>query len=269
MRTVWCTTPIAPCRARNASTCARRRHPPAKPRRNPPRPSQLPRRLPKCVYTRCQVTSPTNDQVFNNVSAVDASIAPGARTAGRPPAAGAAQWTRLSGMACGRPVVHAGESATAAATRWQCACSTPMAVPLCAGPVTNFHVRQASILMPGRKTAARSNPCQARGKRLVNALRDYHSPLSHFEPTELFDTLSTGIVVLDAQLLPHLRQCQRAGLHGGEPAAGARPALRRPVLRSPPAGRGAAPLDEPPGDLHAARAGAEGAGFGGQPRSVA
>jgi nitrogen-specific signal transduction histidine kinase len=36
----------------------------------------------------------------------------------------------------------------------------------------------------------------------VNALRDYHSPLSHFEPTELFDTLSTGIVVLDAQYCP-------------------------------------------------------------------
>jgi two-component system nitrogen regulation sensor histidine kinase GlnL len=36
----------------------------------------------------------------------------------------------------------------------------------------------------------------------VNALQDYHSPLSHFEPTELFDTLSTGIVVLDAQLCP-------------------------------------------------------------------
>jgi len=36
----------------------------------------------------------------------------------------------------------------------------------------------------------------------VNALQDYHSPLSHFEPTELFDSLSTGIVVLDAQLCP-------------------------------------------------------------------
>ena len=33
----------------------------------------------------------------------------------------------------------------------------------------------------------------------MSALRDYHSPLSHFEPTELLDTLSTGIVVLDAQ----------------------------------------------------------------------
>jgi two-component system, NtrC family, nitrogen regulation sensor histidine kinase GlnL len=31
---------------------------------------------------------------------------------------------------------------------------------------------------------------------------DYSSPLSHFEPTELFDTLSTGIVVLDGQLCP-------------------------------------------------------------------
>jgi two-component system nitrogen regulation sensor histidine kinase GlnL len=36
----------------------------------------------------------------------------------------------------------------------------------------------------------------------VSAQHDYHSPLSHFEPTELFDTLSTGIVVLDAQLCP-------------------------------------------------------------------
>ena len=36
------------------------------------------------------------------------------------------------------------------------------------------------------------------------ALRDqsYFSPLSQFEPTELFDSLSTGIVVLDAQLCP-------------------------------------------------------------------
>ena len=36
----------------------------------------------------------------------------------------------------------------------------------------------------------------------MSALHDYHSPLSHFEPTELFDSLSTGIVVLDAQLCP-------------------------------------------------------------------
>jgi two-component system, NtrC family, nitrogen regulation sensor histidine kinase GlnL len=32
--------------------------------------------------------------------------------------------------------------------------------------------------------------------------RSYYSPLSQFEPTELFDSLSTGIVVLDAQLCP-------------------------------------------------------------------
>ena len=31
---------------------------------------------------------------------------------------------------------------------------------------------------------------------------NWSSPLSHFEPTELFDSLSTGIVVLDAQLCP-------------------------------------------------------------------
>lgn len=36
----------------------------------------------------------------------------------------------------------------------------------------------------------------------MNVLHDYHSPLSHFEPTELFDSLSTGIVVLDAQFCP-------------------------------------------------------------------
>jgi two-component system, NtrC family, nitrogen regulation sensor histidine kinase GlnL len=36
----------------------------------------------------------------------------------------------------------------------------------------------------------------------VTALREYSSPLSHFEPTELLDTLSTGIVVLDGQLCP-------------------------------------------------------------------
>ncbi len=36
------------------------------------------------------------------------------------------------------------------------------------------------------------------------ATRDHtwFSPLSQFEPTELFDSLSTGIVVLDAQLCP-------------------------------------------------------------------
>ncbi len=32
--------------------------------------------------------------------------------------------------------------------------------------------------------------------------QSYSSPLSQFEPTELFDSLSTGIVVLDAQLCP-------------------------------------------------------------------
>jgi len=36
----------------------------------------------------------------------------------------------------------------------------------------------------------------------VSALREYSSPLSHFEPTELLDTLSTGIVVLDGHLCP-------------------------------------------------------------------
>ncbi len=36
----------------------------------------------------------------------------------------------------------------------------------------------------------------------MSALREYSSPLSHFEPTELLDTLSTGIVVLDGQLCP-------------------------------------------------------------------
>jgi len=39
---------------------------------------------------------------------------------------------------------------------------------------------------------------------MTPALRDdaWSSPLSQFEPTELFDSLSTGIVVLDAQLCP-------------------------------------------------------------------
>lgn len=39
---------------------------------------------------------------------------------------------------------------------------------------------------------------------MVPALRDHgwSSPLSQFEPTDLFDSLSTGIVVLDAQLCP-------------------------------------------------------------------
>ena len=36
----------------------------------------------------------------------------------------------------------------------------------------------------------------------MSALREYSSPLSHFEPTELLDTLSTGIVVLDGHLCP-------------------------------------------------------------------
>jgi len=36
----------------------------------------------------------------------------------------------------------------------------------------------------------------------VSAAQEFHSPLSSFEPTELFDSLSTGIVVLDAQLCP-------------------------------------------------------------------
>ena len=36
----------------------------------------------------------------------------------------------------------------------------------------------------------------------MSALREFSSPLSHFEPTELLDTLSTGIVVLDGQLCP-------------------------------------------------------------------
>jgi two-component system nitrogen regulation sensor histidine kinase GlnL len=37
---------------------------------------------------------------------------------------------------------------------------------------------------------------------MVSAMPSYSTALSHFEPTELFDSLSTGIVVLDAQLCP-------------------------------------------------------------------
>lgn len=42
---------------------------------------------------------------------------------------------------------------------------------------------------------------------MMSALRDHNwsSPLSQFEPTELFDSLSTGIVVLD-QLVAVLRR---------------------------------------------------------------
>jgi hypothetical protein len=104
-------------------------------------------------FTRCQVASPTNDQVFNNVTTVDASITL------EPELQGDYQLqVLLNGRAY--PEWPSGALSYTLANLFRGSYTLAVRVldsdgrAVCAGPVTNFHVRQASILMPGRRPPA-------------------------------------------------------------------------------------------------------------------
>jgi hypothetical protein len=101
-------------------------------------------------YTRCEVTAPMNDQVFNNVSAVEAAIAL------EPDLQGDYQLqVLLNGTAYPQwpPAARAHTLINLYRGSYTLAVrildSNGRAV--CTGRITNFHVRQPSILMPGRK----------------------------------------------------------------------------------------------------------------------
>jgi hypothetical protein len=101
-------------------------------------------------YTRCQVTSPTNDQVFINVNAVDATITLEPELQGD---------YQLQVLLNGRPYPEwaAAERSHTLVNLFRGSYTLAVRVldsdgrAVCAGPVTNFHVRQPSILAPGRR----------------------------------------------------------------------------------------------------------------------
>ncbi len=85
---------------------------------------------------------------------------------------------------------------------------------------------------PAPRPARAPDAGRARALRHDGVARLLPSPLSHFEPTELFDSLSTGIVVLDAQLCLIYANVSAQDLMAVSVQPGARPAIRRTVLRS-------------------------------------
>ena len=105
--------------------------------------------------------------------------------------------------------------------------------------IVTFHVRQPSLL--SRRTESGQTTLTTPLRDALQSRLAAHcaagapwqlnptlpSALSHFDPTDLLDALSTGIVMLDAQLVRHLRQRRRAGSARVQPEPGARPAVRR------------------------------------------
>ena len=117
-----------------------------------PRPAAPVEAPPEVRYTRCIVSSPQNDETFNNVDSVDAvvTVEPalqpdhsvqvflnGAVYTGWPPASIAHTLTNLfrGSYTLSVRVLDANGR------------------PACTGSIVNFHVRQASLLQPGRRPA--------------------------------------------------------------------------------------------------------------------
>ena len=184
---------------------------------------------------------PTNDQVFlQHQCRWTPPISLRARAAGRVPAAGTARWRvdcRVGRRPRGsRTLVNLIPRQLHAAP---CACSTPIGRVVCAGPVTNvprapaFDTVASAPARPPKLAAstARGEPPRERAARLsLRRSRISSPPICSIRS-------STGIVVLDAQYCPIYANVSRAGSAGGEPAPGARPAVRGPVLRAAAAGR--------------------------------
>jgi hypothetical protein len=105
-------------------------------------------------YTRCIVSSPTNDQVFNNVSAVDVGIA-------LEPALQADHQLQVFLNGRADPDWPAGALSRTLVNLFRGSYTLSVRVldfngrALCAGPTINFHVRQASLLAPGRRPPAK------------------------------------------------------------------------------------------------------------------
>jgi hypothetical protein len=105
-------------------------------------------------YTRCVVSSPTNDQVFNAVSAVDVSLA-------LEPALQVDHQLQVLLNGRADPDWPAGALSRTLVNLNRGSYTLSVRVldlngrALCAGPTINFHVRQPSILAPGRKPPAK------------------------------------------------------------------------------------------------------------------
>lgn len=105
-------------------------------------------------FTRCVVTSPTNDQVFNNVDSVAASVTV------EPDLQGDYQ---LQVLLNGRPDPDwpAGAMSRTLLNLYRGSYTLSVRVldlngrAVCTGPTINFHVRQPSVLAPGRRPPAR------------------------------------------------------------------------------------------------------------------
>lgn len=100
-------------------------------------------------YKRCEVTSPTNDQVFNSVSAVMASLSiePGLQVG-----------HQLQVLLNGQAVQDwpAGVMSHTFLNLYRGSYTLSVRVldgnrELCSGPAVNFHVRLPSVLAPGRQ----------------------------------------------------------------------------------------------------------------------
>jgi hypothetical protein len=118
-----------------------------------PRPVATPE-PPATRYTRCAVASPVNDQVFNAVRtvAVTLAIEPGLRSE-----------HQLQVILNGSPFVgwpqdsmsHTLENMNRGSYTLSARVLDENGRALCTGPTINFHVRQPSILAPGRRPPAR------------------------------------------------------------------------------------------------------------------
>jgi len=105
-------------------------------------------------FTRCQVTSPVNDQVFNNVRTVEVSIAVEPGLQGD---------YRLQVMLNGRadPDWPAGALSRTLMDLYRGSYTLSARVldlngrAVCTGPTVNFHVRLPSVLAPGRRPPAK------------------------------------------------------------------------------------------------------------------
>lgn len=120
---------------------------PENPKPTPPPPAEI-------RFTRCEVTSPINDQVFTNIRQVEVSIAVEPRLQGD---------YRLQVLLNGREDADwpAGALSRTLVDLYRGSYTLSVRVldlygrTACTGRVINFHVRQPSILAPGRRPPAK------------------------------------------------------------------------------------------------------------------
>jgi Domain of unknown function (DUF4124) len=137
---------VAPPPSSGEATAAPRSNPP--PTDNPQAPTTVP-------YTRCVVTSPANDTVFNLAHSVVVTlmIEPWLQ-------AGHRFQVLLNGQVYTQWPTGQASHTLSSLYRGSYALSVRVidaaGRPLCSGETTTFHVRQPSLLMPGRQKPARS-----------------------------------------------------------------------------------------------------------------